>query len=163
MKKSQEKAIRVAIKNGDDTKVKVSFYGGVFTPEEFTALTMAMIETYAVGLLKTNDRKVVFDYYNNIFGIFLNKIVPEGKHYKWSKSHKSFKKSVDATLARKETAEDKKETEDNRFAAYLLCRDILIKEIGLTEESADVILNKRLNLTEKLNNPKLEKVNEKEG
>ena len=161
--KSQEKAIRVAIKNGDDTKVKVSFYGGVFTPEEFTALSMAMIETYAVGLLKTNDRKVVFDYYNNVFGIFLNKIVPESEHYKWSKAHKKFKKVSDATLAREETAEDRKETENNRFAAYLLCRDILVKDIGMTEESADVLLNKKLKLTETLNNPELGDKNEKEG
>lgn len=161
--KSQEKAIRVAIKNGDDTKVKVSFYGGVFTPEEFTALSMAMIETYAVGLLKTNDRKVVFDYYNNVFGIFLNKIVPESKHYKWSKSHKRLKKVSDATLAREETAEDRRETENNRFAAYLLCRDILVKDIGMTEESADVLLNKKLKLTETLNNPELGDKNEKEG
>lgn len=161
--KSQEKAIRVAIKNGDDTKVKVSFYGGVFTPEEFTALSMAMIETYAVGLLKTNDRKVVFDYYNNVFGIFLNKIVPEDKHYKWSKAHKKFKKVSDATLAREETAEDRKETENNRFAAYLLCREILVNDIGMTEESADVLLNKKLKLTETLNNSELGDKNEKEG
>jgi len=146
MSKQNEKVIRVALRNGDDTKVKVDFHGGVFTTEEFTSLIMAVIETYTVGLLKVNKKEKVFDHWNRVFGIFLNKIVPADTHYKRSKPHKEFKKVVDSTLGRPETEEDKKATNDNRMEAYLLCRDILTKEVGLTEESADLILNKRLGL-----------------
>lgn len=141
-----EKVIRAALRNGDDTKVKVDFRGGVFTPEEFTSIFMAILETYTAGLVKNNSREAVFEHFNRVFGIFLNKIVPEKEHYELSESHKKLKEVVDNTLGREETEEDKKATEDNKFAAYLLCRDILTKEVGLTEESADVILNKRLGL-----------------
>ena len=48
------------------------------------------------------------------------------------------------------TEEDKKATEDNRFAAYLLCLDILTNEVGLTEESANTLLAKRLGMYELL-------------
>ena len=146
MSKRNEKVIRVALRNGDDTKVKVDFHGGVFSPEEFTSLIMAVLETYTVGLLEKNSREAVFNHFNNVFGIFLNKIVPESDHYKLSKPHKKYKKKVDDTLGRPLTDEDKKYSEDVRFAAYLLAGDILQKELGMTEESANIILNRRLKL-----------------
>ena len=146
MNKKNEKVIRVAIKNGDDTKVKVDFHGGVFTPEEFTSLWMAVLETYTVGLLEKNKREDIFNHFNNVFGIFLNKLVPEKEHYELSKAHKEYKKNVDKTLGRPETEEDKKYSEDVKFAAYLLAGDILQKEVGMTEETANMLLNKRLDL-----------------
>lgn len=146
MNKKNEKVIRVALRSDDVDRVKISFHGGVFSTEEFTSLVMAMLETYTVGLLKVNKKEAVFDHWNRVFGIFLNKIVPADVHYKRSKEHKEFKKTVDKTLGRQETEEDKKATENNRLEAYLLCRDILVTEVGLTEESADLILNKRLGL-----------------
>lgn len=154
-KKSQNrtKIIKVSLKENDDTKVKVDFYGGAFTPTQFTSLFMAVLETYTLGLLKTNTPENIFKHFNSVFGIYLNKLVPEEDHYKLSKSHKKFKKTADEILSKPLTKEDLKENEDNRFAAYLLCRDILIKDIGLTEDAADVLLNKRLNLATKLNNP----------
>lgn len=156
MPKSQRnrtKVIKVSLKNNDDTQVKVEFHGGAFTPEQFTSLFMAVLETYTLGLLETNTPEDIFKHFNNVFGIYLNKLVPEAKHYDLSKAHKEFKEDVDSILDKPLTEEDMRETEDNRFAAYLLTRDILIKDIGLTEESADVLLNKRLNFGTKLNNP----------
>lgn len=158
MAKKNEKVIRVALRNGDDTKVKVDFHGGVFTPEEFTSLWMAVLETYTVGLLKKNSKEKVFDHFNNVFGIFLNKLVPEADHYKLSKNHKKFKKNMDKILSRPETEEDKKWTEDVKFAAYLLAGDILQKELGMTADSANMILNRRLGLA----TPVMEKKDEKE-
>ena len=158
MAKKNEKVIRVALRNGDDTKVKVDFHGGVFTPEEFTSLWMAVLETYTVGLLEKNSKEKVFDHFNNVFGIFLNKIVPESEHYKLSKNHKKFKKNMDKILSRPETEEDKKWTEDVKFAAYLLAGDILQKELGMTADSANMILNRRLGLA----TPVMEKKDEKE-
>lgn len=146
--RKNEKVIRIALRDDDTTKVKVDFHGGVFSVEEFTSLIMAVLETYTVGLLEKNPKGKVFDHWNRVFGIFLNKIVPPEMHYNRSKSHKEFKKAVDGTLGREETEEDKKLTEDNKMAAYLLCRDILTTEVGLDETSADVILNKRLKLEE---------------
>ena len=157
MSKRNEKVIRVALRNGDDTKVKVDFHGGVFTPEEFTSLWMAVMETYTVGLLEKNSKEKVFDHWNNTFGIFLNKIVPEDEHYVLSKKHKKYKKEVDKILNRPETEEDKKYSEDVKFAAYLLAGDILQKEMGLTADSANLILNKRLGLV----SPVMEKKDEK--
>lgn len=152
--KSTLKSIKASLRTKDVDSVKVEFRGGVFDPAEFTSLFMAILETYTEGLLATNTNEEVFNHFNNVFGIFLNKIVPEEEHYKLSNSHKDLKEAADATLGRKETLEDKMDTTENRFSAYLLCRDILTKEIGLTEESADMILNKRLNLAE-LANPKM--------
>ena len=43
-----------------------------------------------------------------------------------------------------EIAPDEKDTESNRLAAYMLCHDILTKEVGLDHDSANLILNKRL-------------------
>lgn len=141
--KKKEKVIRVALKDGDFTQTKVNFRGGIFTPEEFTCMVMALIETYTVGLLKKNSNKAVFEHWNNAFGIFLNKIVPPEKHYKLSKEHKDFKEAVDSTLGQPENKED---TEENRLAAYLIARDILVNDVGMTEESADILLNKKLGL-----------------
>ena len=155
MSKSQNrtKVIKVSLKNNDDTQVKVEFHGGAFTPAQFTSLFMAILETYTLGLLKTNTPEDIFKHFNSVFGIYLNKLVPEHKHYDLSEAHKEFKDDVNSILDKPLTEEDKRENEDNRFAAYLLTRDILIKDIGLTEETADMLLNKRLNLGVKLNNP----------
>lgn len=146
MAKKNEKVIRVALRNNDDTKVKVDFHGGIFTPQEFTSIFMAVLETYTVGLLEKNAKEDVFNYFNNTFGIFLNKIVPQKEHYELSAIHKEFKEGADAILGRPETEEDKKYTEDVRFAAYLLAGDILQKDVGMTPETANLLLNKRLNL-----------------
>ena len=110
------------------------------------ALTKEILETYTVGLLEKNTKEKVFDHFNNVFGIFLNKLVPEAEHYKLSKSHKNFKKNMDKILDRPETEEDKKWSEDVKFAAYLLAGDILQKELGMTADTANLILNKRLGL-----------------
>ena len=143
-----EKCIKAVLRNNDFSKVKVDFTNGYWTPEEFTCVFMAILESYTLGLLETNKREDVYKHFNNAFGLFLNKILPEEEIYKVSEKHKELKDVVDKTLSRDETTEDKKATEDNRFAAYLLARDILTKEIGLTEESADVLLAKRLGMYE---------------
>ena len=148
------KSIKVSIKNGDDTKVKVDFRGAVFSPAEFTAMFMAVLETYTESLMETNSNEAIFEHFNRVFGIFLAKLVPPDRIYELDTTHKRFKNLLNKTLGQKSTKRVKKETEDNRFAAYLLCRDILIKEIGLTEDSADVILNKRLGTVTELVNPK---------
>lgn len=146
MAKQKEKVIRAALRTDDVTHVKVSFNNGVFTPEEFTSLFMAILETYTVGLLEKNSPEAVFTHFNNVFGIFLNKIVPEKDHYKLSKPHKEYKEHVDATLGRESTLEDKKYSEEVRMAAYLLAGDILTKEVGLTADAANLLLNTRLGL-----------------
>lgn len=154
MNRKNEKVIRVAIRNGDDTKVKVDFHGGVFSPAEFTAMFMAVLETYTKGLLEKNTKEAIFNHFNNVFGIFLNKLVPEKEHYELSKPHKDYKDMVDNTLGREETEEDKKYSEDVKLAAYLLAGDILQKEVGMTEETVEILLNKRLGLIEPVLNKK---------
>ena len=151
--KSQTKIIKVTLKDNDDTKVNVQFHGGAFTPAQFTSLFMAILETYTLGLLKTNEPKDIFLHFNRVFGIYLNKLVPEEEHYSLDKSHEEFKKFVNETLDKPLSPQDVKDTEDNRFAAYLIARDILVNEIGLTEDAADVIINKRLGLGTTLKNP----------
>ena len=153
MEKSKLKMIKASLRTKDVDSVKVEFRGGTFSPAEFTSVFMAILETYAVGLLAVNKAEDVFTHFNNVFGIFLNKIVPEKKHYELSEAHKEFKEGVDNTLGRKLTEEDEKDNDSSRLGAYLICRDILTKELGLTEESADVLLNKRLNMVESLNSP----------
>ena len=143
-----EKCIKATLRNNDFTKVKVDFTNGYWTPEQFTCVFMAILETYTVGLLETNKKEDVYKYFNNAFGIFLGKIIPEKEIYELSEKHKELKKIAEETLERPLTEEDKKATEDNRFAAYLLCRDILTKEVGLTEDAADILLSKRLGLYE---------------
>lgn len=151
------------MRNGDDTKVKVSFFGGAFSPEEFTSIFMALLESYTTGLLETNSREAVYSHFNKVFGIYLNKLLPDEEIYKNSKFHSNFKEIADATLGQPNDEANKKATEENRLAAYLLARDILIEEIGLSEESADVILNKRLKTYETLNAPAYAEGGEKLG
>ena len=145
-----EKCIKATLRNNDFTKVKVDFTNGHWTPEEFTCVFMAILESYTVGLLETNKKDDVSKHFNNAFGIFLNKIIPEEEIYALSEKHKEFAKVAKETLEKPLTEEDKKATEDNRFAAYLLCLDILTNEVGLTEESANTLLAKRLGMYELL-------------
>lgn len=126
-----------------ESHVKTLFSKKPFTPEQFTSLIMGVMEAYAEQLLTTNKKEDVYEHFNNAFGIFLTKLVPADYIYKHDKAHKKLKKRVDDTLGQ---PEDSKANEDNRLAAYILCRDILTTEIGLTEESADLLLNKRLGL-----------------
>ncbi len=140
-----DKYIRAAIKEGDLDKVKVSFSKDPFTPAEFTSIFMGILETYTLALLETNERKDVYEHFNNVFGIFLNKILSDDEIYKNSELHKKGKEVVDKTIGRPETEQDMSKTEENRLAAYILAKDILTNEVGLTDEAADLILNKRLN------------------
>lgn len=140
-----EKAMRVVLNNGDDTKVKVTFIGDYFTPQEFTSLYMALLETYTEALLQTNDRKDVYNHFNGVFGIYLNKLLSDKEIYDTSKAHQEAKKVIDKTLGQPETEEIKASTEDNRMAAYILARELLL-EAGLTEETADALIAKKLNL-----------------
>lgn len=142
-----EKYIRVALQNNDFTKVKTTFSKTPFTPEEFTCMIMALLETYTEGLLTNNDRKAVYEHYNNAFGIFLNKILAEEEIYKVSPRHKELKENADRILAKPLTLEDAKEDDTNRLAAYLIAGDILQEELGLDRESVDLILNRRLKLS----------------
>ena len=135
----------------ENPKVRTVFSKKPFSPEHFTHTFMGILEAYTVSLLETNTKEQIFEHFNNVFGIFLNKLLPADEIYKKSESHKAFKDVVDSTLGQEDTEELKKAAEDNRLAAYILCRDILVTEIGLTEESADLILNRRLGL---LNSPK---------
>lgn len=130
----------------ENPKVKLVISKKPFNPEQFTQIFMAILETYTLSLLETNSREDVFTHFNNAFGMFLNKLVPEDEHYSLSASHKKFKKRTDSILNK---PEDKKDTETARFAAYLLTRDILTQEVGLAPESADLILNRRLGLVPK--------------
>jgi hypothetical protein len=126
-----------------ESHVKVMFSKKPFSPEQFTSLVMGVFEAYAQELLTTNPPEAVYEHFNNAFGIFLAKLVPQDYIYEHSEAHAEFKEHVEDTLGR---PEDVKNTEDNRFAAYLLCHDILTKEVGLTPESANLILNRRLGL-----------------
>lgn len=150
---SMTRYIKVYLDDNDsnEPKVKTVFSKKPFSPEQFTQIFMGILESYTVSLLETNSNEQVFEHFNNIFGIFLNKLLPADKIYEKSESHKAFKDAVDETLGAENTEEVQRETEDNRLAAYILCRDVLVNEIGLTEESADLILNRRLGL---LNSPK---------
>ena len=124
-----------------ETQVKCVFSKTPFTATEFIPLVMGVMEAYAQELLASNTPEAVYDNFNSAFGIFLSKLVPESYIYEHSKEHKEFKERVDATLGREE---DVKNTEDNRFAAYLLSYDILTKECGMDPDSANLLLNKRL-------------------
>lgn len=137
--------------NPENTKVKTLFSKKPFTPEQFTQIFMGILESYTLSLLETNDHEQVYDHFNHVFGIFLNKLLPADKIYEKDASHKEFKAIVDDTLGQEDSEAIAKATEDNRLAAYILCRDILVTDIGLTEESADLILNRKLGL---LNSPK---------
>ena len=131
------------------SQTKVEFSKNPISPEQFTPLFMGVAEAYAEQLLTTNEPVAVYQHFNNAFGIFLRKLVSENEIYALSKEHAEFKEHTDNTLG----AEfDEKDTEENRLAAYLLAKDILTHEVGLSEESADLILNRRLGLLAPANN-----------
>lgn len=144
-RKCTTKSIKVWIYNGDDEAVKVTFGGGQFTPAEFTAMFMGVLEAYTAGLLEVNDPKDVYSHFNSVFGTFLDHILPAKDA---NPEYKEFKERVDSTLGAEATDEVRAKTEDNRMAAYILCRDILVSELGMEEASADVLLNKRLNIVQ---------------
>ena len=136
-----------------ESQVQCLFSKKPFSSEQFISLIMGVVEAYAQQLLTTNTPEAVYDNFNYAFGTFLNKLVPSEYIYEHSEAHKAFKEHVDATLAQ---PADVKDTEDNKFAAYLLCHDILTKECGMTHDSANLILNRRLGLM-KLEEPDGEK------
>lgn len=140
-----EKKMKVSMVNGNDTKVKVTFQGGMLTPDEFTSLYMALLESYTESLLEKNPRKSIYEHWNRVFGIFLNKILTDKEIYETSSEHKEFAELVNSTLGAPETEEIKSQNEDLKFAAILLARDIMI-EAGLTEDTVDALLNKKLGL-----------------
>lgn len=142
------KAYLAEVKNPENpedivSQTKVEFSKHPISPEQFTPLFMGVAEAYAEQLLTNNDPVAVYQHFNNAFGIFLRKLVPEDTIYDLSEEHKQFKEHADETLGK---PYDEKDTEENRLAAYLLAKDILTHEVGLTDESADLILNKRLGL-----------------
>lgn len=124
-----------------ESQVQCSFSSKPFTAEQFISLMMGVMEAYAQQLLVSNKPEAVYDNFNHAFGIFLAKLVPQEYIYEHSEEHKKFKEHVDETLGGEEDVAD---TQSNRLAAYMLCHDILTKEVGLDASSADVILNKRL-------------------
>lgn len=124
-----------------ESQVQCLFSKKPFSSEQFMSLIMGVMEAYAEQLLTNNTPEAVYDNFNHAFGIFLAKIVPADYIYENSEEHKKFKEHVEATLGKEA---DVKDTDDNRFAAYLLCHDILTKEIGLDHDSANLILNRRL-------------------
>ena len=123
------------------SEVQCLFSKKPFSSEQFFSLIMGVLEAYAEQLLTTNTREDVYHNFNHAFGIFLSKLVPADYIYENSEEHKKLKEHIDATLGQ---PADEKDTEDNRFAAYLLCHDILTNEIGLDHDSANLLLNKRL-------------------
>lgn len=124
-----------------ESQVQCLFSKKPFTSEQFISLMMGVMEAYAQQLLTNNTPEAVYDNFNHAFGIFLAKLVPQDYIYEHSEEHKKFMEHVEETLGKPADAAN---TDDNRFAAYLLCFDILTKEIGLDENSANLILNKRL-------------------
>ena len=128
--------------NGEmESQVQCLFSKKPFSSEQFMSLMMGVMEAYAEQLLTSNTPEAVYDNFNHAFGIFLAKLVPQEYIYEHSEDHKKFMEHVEQTLGQEA---DPKSTDDNRFAAYLLCHDILTKEIGLDHDSANVILNRRL-------------------
>lgn len=124
-----------------ESQVQCSFSSKPFTAEQFISLVMGVMEAYAQQLLVSNKPEAVYDNFNSAFGIFLAKLVPEEYIYEKSEEHKKFKEHVDNTLGGEE---DVRDTETNRMAAYMLCHDILTKEVGLDADSANLILSRRL-------------------
>lgn len=128
--------------NGEiESQVQCLFSKKPFSSEQFLSLMMGVMEAYAEQLLTSNTPEAVYDNFNHAFGIFLAKLVPQEYIYEHSEEHKKFMEHVEETLGKEA---DLKDTEDNRFAAYLLCHDILTKEVGLDHDSANLILNRRL-------------------
>ncbi len=139
------KAYLKEIENKDtgniESQVSCSFSKKPFTAEQFISLMMGVMEAYAQQLLTNNSPEAVYDNFNSAFGIFLAKLVPQDYIYEHSEEHKKFKEHVDSTLG---SEADEKDTDTNRMAAYMLCHDILTKEVGLDADSANLILNRRL-------------------
>lgn len=124
-----------------ESQVQCSFSEKPFTAEQFLSLMMGVMEAYAQELLTNNTPESVYDNFNNAFGIFLAKLVPQSYIYEKSEDHKKFKEHVDATLGGEQ---DDAGNTANKLAAYMLCHDILTREVGLDPDSANLILNKRL-------------------
>ena len=124
-----------------ESQVQCSFSAKPFSAEQFISRMMGELEAYAQTLLTNNEPEAVYENFNSAFGIFLSKLVPQDYIYEHSEEHKKFKEHVDNTLGQEA---DEKDTDANRLAAYMLCYDILTKEVGLEPASADLILNKRL-------------------
>lgn len=131
----------IETENGTESQVSVSFSKRPFTAEQFISLMMGVMEAYAQQLLTNNSPEAVYDNFNSAFGIFLAKLVPQDYIYENSEEHKKFKEHVDSTLGQDA---DPADTDTNRLAAYMLCHDILTKEVGLDADSANLILNRRL-------------------
>lgn len=125
------------------SNVRVDFSRKPISPGEFTCLYMGVIEAYTELLLRTNSRKEVYTHFNNAFGIFLRKILPEQEIYETSAEHKKLKKMAEDTLMK---PDDPYASETNRLAAYILAKEILRDEVGLSDASIDLILNRRLGL-----------------
>lgn len=132
--------------NPESPKVKLVFSKKPFSPEQFTHIFMGILESYTAGLLESNPNENVYEHFNNVFGIFLAKLLPQEQIYEKDPSHKRLKDVVDSTLAQPNTEDVKRETDDNRLAAYLLAREVLVNDVGMAEVSADYLLGKRLGL-----------------
>ena len=70
-KKAEQRVIRAALKTDDVTQVKVSFSKEPWTPEEFTSVFMAILETYTEALLHTNTPEAIFNHFNNVKNIWI--------------------------------------------------------------------------------------------
>ena len=137
--------------NPNQPRVKLNMSKKPFSPEQFTHIFMGILESYTASLLETNSNEAVYDHFNHAFGIFLAKLLPQEKIYERSEPHKTLKAIVDDTLAQPNDENTIRETEDNRLAAFLLARDILVTDAKMTEESADYLLGKRLGLVRPAN------------
>ena len=139
------KSISAKILNKDDiNRVEVKFSGdGAYTPDEFTSLFMAILDSYTEALLQTNERKQVYEYWNNVLGTFLGRIIPANEIYETSDDHKKLKEVVDKTLKTKPTKKNEKKTIENRLAAMVLAKELML-EAGLTEETVDMMLSKKI-------------------
>jgi hypothetical protein len=139
------KSISAKILNKDDiNRVEVKFSGdGAYTPDEFTSLFMAILDSYTEALLQTNERKQVYEYWNNVLGTFLGRIIPANEIYETSDDHKKLKEVVDKTLKTKPTKKNEKKTTENRLAAMVLAKELML-EAGLTEETVDMMLSKKI-------------------
>jgi len=154
--------ISATITNKDDSKVRIEYSGETMPDvQEFTSMIMGLLDSYIAGLLVKNKREDVYDHFNRIFGICLTRILPPSEIYNRDSKHKEFKEVVDKTLGRKETAQDEHDTTDNRMAAYILAADILRNECGMTEDSINAIMSKRLNLIKPVSNEEINKASDK--
>lgn len=127
-----------------DGSVYIGFKGSeVFTPGEFTAVFVPILEAYTEQLLVTNSRQKVYNLWNEVFGLFLNSILSEDEIYTVSDKHKKFKEELDEDLEKKDDKELKIRTEMNRLAAVGVSKHLLMKA-GLTEESATKLIQEEI-------------------